>query len=179
MGHLSNLYTLALNNNDLTGSIPAHLGHLPGGVLDDWSLAQLAGEKFSRRLLDIHLQDNDLTGEIPPALGNIGYLRTLEIDSEIGGCLPPNLVLDFGRGTVTTVVGWIPGKVASVLKIADRIIDGDIGGWMSALFGEQFTKWAVGEALGKITEKITEAIIDPSVQLAGLGELEVEYCSGS
>ena len=179
LGHLSNLYTLALNNNDLSGSIPAHLGHLPGGVLDDWSLAQLAGEKFSRRLLDIHLQENNLTGDIPLALGNIGYLRTLEIDSEIGGCLPPNLVLDFGRGTVTTVVGWIPGKVASVLKIADRIIDGGIGGWMKALFGEQFTKWAVGEALGKITEKITEAIIDPSVQLAGLGELEVEYCSGS
>ena len=73
MGSLSNLATLWLNDNELTGEIPRELGSLS-------NLEQLG------------LRGNQLTGEIPTELGDLSNLQGLWLnDNELTGDIPHSL----------------------------------------------------------------------------------------
>ncbi len=100
LGRLSSLSLLALYNNTLTGSIPAELGDL-------------------RVLTTLNLYDNTLTGSIPTELGRLNTLTHLNvrrntltgpIPSELGGLSNLRvLALDNNNlmGTVPTELGQL------------------------------------------------------------------------
>ena len=73
LGNLSNLVTLSLWDNDLSGEIPAELGSL---------------SNLTHLLLGL----NDLSGEIPAELGSLSYLRYLDLSqNDLSGCVPSSL----------------------------------------------------------------------------------------
>ena len=62
-----------MESNNLTGSIPAELGNLPG-------------------LNDLRLNSNELTGSIPAELGNLTALSILNLfDNSLTGAIPAEL----------------------------------------------------------------------------------------
>ena len=65
--------TLALRNNELSGSIPAQIGDLQG-------------------LLSLFLESNQLSGSIPAQIGNLTNLQNLRIDrNELSGSIPAQI----------------------------------------------------------------------------------------
>ena len=73
MGNLTNIKALLLNNNQLTGPIPAELGSLVN-------------------LRSLYLNDNHLAGAIPPQLGGLANLGWLELsNNELAGAVPAEL----------------------------------------------------------------------------------------
>ena len=97
LGNLTNLTSLALNQNRLTGSIPSTLGNLT--ELDELNLfdnmltgsipATLGSLSKVRRL---YLYRNQLTGAIPPALGNLTNLQYLILHgNRLSSTIPPEL----------------------------------------------------------------------------------------
>jgi len=98
LGNLTNLTTLALFNNNLTGSIPAELGNLTNLTTLDLYYNGLTGSipvelGNLTNLTTLHLGFNDLTGSIPPELGNLTSLNTLALsDNDLTGPLPDSLL---------------------------------------------------------------------------------------
>jgi Leucine-rich repeat (LRR) protein len=73
LGNLSSLNYLHLFRNQLSGSIPAQLGNLSS-------------------LLYLMLHENQLSGSIPPELGNLSSLEYLSLDyNNLSGSIPPEL----------------------------------------------------------------------------------------
>ncbi|XP_061992559.1 probable LRR receptor-like serine/threonine-protein kinase At1g53430 isoform X8 [Rosa rugosa] len=67
LGKLSLLFRLDLSNNQLTGSIPASLGNMKFQALSEgWSLDRRVGIEFT-----LDLSGNQLSGSIPATLGNL------------------------------------------------------------------------------------------------------------
>ncbi|RWR78758.1 LRR.XII-like protein [Cinnamomum micranthum f. kanehirae] len=96
--NLVKLSTLYMNNNLLKGEIPAAFGKL-------WNLKELDlfGNKFSGKiplsignlteLLELHLQENNLEGSIPSSLGNCRKLNLLNISqNNLSGAIPKELM---------------------------------------------------------------------------------------
>ena len=76
LGNLTNLETLYLSNNDLSGQIPSQLGQL--------------GE-----LWELDLSANKITGTIPPELGQLEYLFEINLhDNKLFGPIPDWTRLD-------------------------------------------------------------------------------------
>ena len=73
MGNLTNLQTLHLYDNQLSGELPAELGNLTN-------------------LRELHLYENELSGALPESLGNLTSLRDLILDeNDFSGGLPSSL----------------------------------------------------------------------------------------
>ena len=73
LGGLTNLSTLSLNSNQLTGPIPAALGNLAS-------------------LQELYLWGNELTGPIPAELGNLSSLQILSLqNNNLSGEIPAEL----------------------------------------------------------------------------------------
>ena len=73
LGNLTYLTELHLDNNQLTGEIPAELGNLTN-------------------LKDLDLSNNQLTGEIPSALADLSNLEVLLLSgNQLTGCIPASL----------------------------------------------------------------------------------------
>ena len=97
LGHLARLETLDLGNNQLSGRIPAELGNLSNLLT-----LRLASNRLNGRiprelgrlssLKALSLHRNDLTGGIPEELGNLGSLQRLFLgENELEGPLPSEL----------------------------------------------------------------------------------------
>ena len=74
MGNLSQLESLSLHRNQLTGPVPFQLGNLV-------------------KLTRLRLNDNQLSGNIPAALGNLSSLTFLRLagTNQFTGCVPSGL----------------------------------------------------------------------------------------
>ena len=87
---------LDLDQNGLTGSIPAQLGtltHLVGLNLGDNALSgPIPGELGNTSLHIITLYRNNLSGPIPPQLGRLSDLSSLSLfENALSGPIPPEL----------------------------------------------------------------------------------------
>ena len=97
LGNLTYLTELHLDNNQLTGEIPAELGNLT--YLERLWLGgnQLTGEIPAElgnltNLKDLDLSNNQLTGEIPSALADLSNLEVLLLSgNQLTGCIPASL----------------------------------------------------------------------------------------
>ena len=97
LGNLAELRRLVLNGNDLSGPIPRELGNLGKLTMLNLRANSLAGsipsELGALAVLDtLDLFDNDLSGSIPPALGDLTSLQRLTVGwNELTGTLPAEL----------------------------------------------------------------------------------------
>ena len=96
-GGLSNLTDLVLYNNHLTGEIPPELGGLLNLTALSLYANQLTGEIPPElgglsNLMELYLTANQLTGEIPPELGRLSNLTGLALNyNRLRGEIPPEL----------------------------------------------------------------------------------------
>ena len=97
LGDLANLRTLILDDNQLSGAIPAALGDLANLRKLDLCGNQLSGEIPAAlgdlaNLTYLVLWGNDLSGEIPADLGNLANLRILSLhNNQLSGEIPADL----------------------------------------------------------------------------------------
>ena len=124
---------LALNANNLSGSIPPELGNL-ASLEDMWlSVNPLTGSIPPElgnlaNLLTLLVWTNDLSGPIPPELGNLASLEALIIGgNNFTGSIPPELgnLANLEQLFITdnAVTGSIPpelGNLASLQRLAIR-----------------------------------------------------------
>ena len=102
MGDLGFLRELYLNDNQLSGTIPAELGHLTN-------------------LNVLHLNDNQLSGTIPPELGDFSSLTQLSLrNNRLSGAIPASLSnlsgLDFARFANNAFTGCVPNGLRYLLN---------------------------------------------------------------
>ena len=116
---------IILPRNQLTGSIPAELGHLT-------------------KLTELHLNENQLTGPIPPELGNLTNLLYLSLDeNQLTGPIPPEL------GNLTNLLhlhldenqltGSIPRSFLQLQRLA--LFDFSSNAGLCAPFDDEFQAW--------------------------------------
>ena len=103
LGNLSNLRSLYLYGNGLTGSIPESLGGLANAQ-------------------ELYLNYNALTGPIPPELGNLTKLKSLTLrHNALTGPIPPELGNLTNLGglylTNTMLTGTIPPELGNLSKL--------------------------------------------------------------
>ncbi len=97
LGNFTNLLSLNLPNNELSGSIPPELGNLPNLVGLELGGNQLTGQIPPElgnltNLTSLHLYLNDLSGPIPPELGGLSSLRVLWLlENRLSGEIPKEL----------------------------------------------------------------------------------------
>ena len=97
LGNLTNLQYLSLVVNQLSGSIPAALGNLANLQYLSLNGNQLSGSIPAElgnltNLQNLSLSHNQLSGQIPPALGNLTNLTGLNFfHNQLSGQIPPTL----------------------------------------------------------------------------------------
>lgn len=97
LGNLAELRRLVLNGNSLSGRIPSELGNLANLTMLNLRGNALDGSIPSQlgalaSLDTLDLFDNDLSGPIPPALGNLGSVRRLTVGwNELSGPIPAEI----------------------------------------------------------------------------------------
>ena len=97
LGNLSNLEYLYLGGNQLSGEIPGELAglyKLAALLFDDNELTGPIPSWLGglANLIKVNLSGNQLTGEIPMELGRLTNLETLDIsDNQLTGTIPPQL----------------------------------------------------------------------------------------
>ena len=121
MGKLQNLIVLALNDNELTGPIPAEMGNMAAlkevylmrnqlsdsippelGKLSNLEWMWIFNNKLTgpipaelgnlARIVNLSLGTNELTGSIPPELGQLSTLKGLYLPrTSLSGSIPPEL----------------------------------------------------------------------------------------
>ena len=130
-GHVTGLN---LNNNQLTGSIPAGLGSLTSLTELGLGYNELSGSIPSElgsltNLVDLFLGYNQLTGSIPSELGNLTNLTVLDLkENGLSGDIPPEL------GNLTNLthldLGWnglsgaIPSQLGNLTNMHYLILNG-------------------------------------------------------
>ena len=101
----SNVQTLSLASNSLTGSLPPDLGNLTHLVnfylYNNYLSGSLPIELGSMTSLDtLYLSGNQISGSIPSQLGSLANLRYIWLDTnQLSGTIPVTL------GSLTTLVG--------------------------------------------------------------------------
>lgn len=97
LGNLTSLTRLHLSRNSLTGTIPKELGNLDNLIglnLDYNSLTGAIPEELGKldNLIGLYLGNNSLTGAIPRELANLGSLQALSLEkNRLSGTVPREL----------------------------------------------------------------------------------------
>ncbi|MDE2761249.1 MAG: Ig-like domain-containing protein [Gemmatimonadota bacterium] len=138
-----NVTKLALNYNNVTGSMPAELGSL-----ESLQNLQLLGNPVTgsippelgnlESITEMTIGGRDLTGPIPPELGNMRNLRALSLtDSRVTGPIPPELAnlrnLEFLGLFSNQLTGPIPPELGTmenldVLWLSSNRLTGPVPG---------------------------------------------------
>ncbi|BBN05548.1 hypothetical protein MPTK1_3g14080 [Marchantia polymorpha subsp. ruderalis] len=90
----SNISTLNLSKNRLTGAIPDSIGLLEHAVSIDFSFNLLTGSIPSslsscKELESLDLSDNELSGGIPSSLGELSFMRFVDLsNNQLQGSIP-------------------------------------------------------------------------------------------
>jgi hypothetical protein len=133
----SNVITLDLSSNQLSGSIPAEIGSLTKLEWLDLSLNQLSGPIQATigrltSLIDLELSSNQLSGPIPAEIGDLASLEWLSLSSnQLSGSIPieigsltslQNLYLSSNRlsGTIPVEIGSL-GSLRWLYLDANRL----------------------------------------------------------
>ena len=120
--NLTNLRTLSLSNNNVTGNIPTDIGNLT-------------------QLTSFAVGNNDLTGTIPTSIGNLTQLTYLDLSlNELTGSLPaeignyPDLeILNIHR---TSLTGPLPPEIGNLTSLVMfQMYDTGINGEIPPEFG--------------------------------------------
>ena len=119
IGELSNLTTLDFNYNRLTGSIPPELGKLA-----NLRVLRIPGDNLAKAAR--RLANNDLSGPVPSELGRLANLRVLDLGgNDLEGPIPPQLGnlmslerLNLGGSDLT---GPIPPRLGDLANL--RVLD--------------------------------------------------------
>jgi len=124
------LQILQLDNNNLSGTIPASLGNLSQLQRLSFFLNQLTGNIPAAlgnllNLQSLNLDFNQLTGSIPPGLGNLSQLHYLSLShNQLSGSIPASLgklsnllslVLNYNQLT-----GNIPDSLSLLLNLLNN-----------------------------------------------------------
>ena len=97
LGALSNLKSLYLSENNLTGGIPAELGKLSNLKYlllegNPWEARYRLSWEGWTRLENVYLRHIGLTGQIPAAWGDLPNLTSLYLNgNSLTGCIPAGL----------------------------------------------------------------------------------------
>ena len=138
---------LELNNNQLTGPIPAELGNLANLVYLNLRHNMLSGEipaELSRltNLQVMNLYDNELSGTIPAELGQLTNLLWLVLyDNELSGEIPAELgdLTNLQRLVLSEneLSGEIPAELSRLtnLQVLD-LYDNELSGTIPAELGQ-------------------------------------------
>lgn len=129
-GHVTQVH---LQNNRLTGSIPAQVASLAHLQLLDLSGNQLVGSipKQLGNLSSLEyllLGNNRLTGSIPPELGGLGSLRYLWLHTnQLTGSIPPELGrlanLQYLLLTSNRLTGSVPNQLGDLTNLLALTLD--------------------------------------------------------
>ena len=136
---------IGLQNNDLTGGIPAELGDLAV-------------------LRELRLDNNDLTGQLPPELGSlIRFTRLWVADNDLSGSIPAELGdmanldwLNLGRNNFS---GQIPAELGNLsrmrrLYIYENDLSGPIPGALGSLSRLTHIVAQANDLSGEIPEEL-------------------------
>ena len=143
---------LTLEDNRLSGPLPAQLGNLTRVNEISLPLNGLAGTlptslSALTLLTTLNLSDNQLTGVIPTQMGSLAALQTLNLaDNLLSGPIPQELVglaglqvLNLGANDLTgPVPPWLSGLTnLRELVLTDNLLSGTIPSQLAALSGLQ------------------------------------------
>ncbi|KAL8499032.1 hypothetical protein ACS0TY_022117 [Phlomoides rotata] len=125
IGNLTNLVSLELHHNDLSGIIPptfTHLHTLQGLSLNNNNLEGLVPEDLCdlHNLVELDFSFNRLSGPIPTCLGNVSSLRQIFLNSNMLDSTVPSslwdlkdlLTLDLSSNSFT---GFLPPEIANLV----------------------------------------------------------------
>ena len=149
LGNLSNLRNLRFEDNQLSGEIPAALGNLTNLRELDLCGNRLSGEIPAMlgnlsNLQIVNLYDNQVSGEIPAALGNLSNLRILELwSNRLSGEIPAMLGNLANLETLNLYDNRLSGEIPAALGNLTNLRNLEL--WVNRLSGE------VPAALGNLT----------------------------
>lgn len=121
LGTLTNLTTLNLRFNQLSGSIPSSLGNLEslnGLFLRSNQLSGPIPPELGSlpNLMNLDLYLNQLTGTIPPQLGSLAKLRNLSLNqNQLSGSIPPELGLLTSLDVLALSSNQLSGSIPAAL----------------------------------------------------------------
>jgi hypothetical protein len=125
LGNVSNLRSLDLRYNQLSGTIPSELGDL----LNLWSL---------------DLRSNELTGTLPTALGDLANLRDLLLNgNQLSGTIPPELGDLLNLQTLYLAGNQLTGTIPTEL--------GNLANLVSLYLGHNQLTGAIPSELGNLS----------------------------
>ncbi|CAI9096735.1 OLC1v1032944C1 [Oldenlandia corymbosa var. corymbosa] len=168
IGSLTELRTLSLRHNSLSGNIPSDLGNCSNlqylYLHDNGFSGQIPQGFFQlRNLFRVNFAHNNLSGVISPDFNNLGNLRTLYLESnQFNGPLPElNSLSNLREFNVSfnNLTGSIPSRLKDFSPqsfLGNSLCDGplnacpDLGRSKSKLSGGAIAGIAVGSSIGFI-----------------------------
>ena len=175
---------LALEGNQLTGSIPSELGNLTSlQYMSLWE-NQLTGPIPPQlgqltNLSSTHLFSNQLTGEIPPELGQLTNLKLLSLGfNQLTGDIPPELGqltnLEWLSLSWNQLTGEIPSELGRLTNL-ERLFLGSnqLTGEIPPELGQLTKLIHLDLAFNKLSGPLPEEFIALPLEYFGLAETQV------
>ena len=134
LGSLSNLQSLGLGDNQLSGSVPAELGSLSKLQTLDLSGNELRGPIHAElgdlsNLQWLVLDRNELSGPIPAELGSLANLRTLDLRfNQLSGPIPVELGSLFSLQRLGLWANELSGEIPAELGSLANLLTLDLSG---------------------------------------------------
>ena len=131
LGGLTNLQRLDLQDNQLSGEIPASLGTLDRlrvlSLKDNQLTGQIPDLASLQTLFFLELSGNQLSGEIPASLGSLDALRVLDLqDNDLTGEIPAELgtltLLKTTRFANNALTGCVPHGLRFLLDVDEFVL---------------------------------------------------------